>query len=362
MTGSTERLAVVYGSNPREMVPALMDRLGVVDRIPRHGLIGIKPNLVVSKPSLSGATTDPEVVESIVEVLRARGFEDIVILESAWIGDSTERAFDVCGYRELSARAGVPLVNLEADTSTAQRTGDLSIRVCDTAKRLAWLINVPVLKAHCQTRITCALKNLKGLIPGTEKRRFHALGLDRPIACLNRVIRPGVTIVDGIVGDLSFEEGGEPVRMNRLIGGFDPVLVDAYAATLLGYRPEEIGHVRLAAEMGVGSLDLASAAIEALNEPSCETQELSMKRPSDAHLRRIHQDRACSACVGGLLHALKRMGDASRLPQELHVGQGFKNKKMPGVGIGTCAKGFERAIPGCPPSALEIRRFLEGLG
>ncbi len=338
------------------MVPVLMDRLSVADRIPKNAPVGIKPNLVVSKPSASGATTDPDIVESIIGYLHARGFEDIVILESAWIGDSTEAAFEVCGYREVAKRTGVGLLNLERAAGVTRQAEGLSMTVCEPALDIGYLINVPVLKAHCQTRLTCALKNLKGLIPGREKRRFHELGLDRPIACLNRIIKTDLIIVDGIIGDLSFEEGGRPVRMNRLIGGFDPVLVDAYGATLLGYSPRDLGHVRVAAELGVGSLDLASAEIEELNPPD-DLTEFSEPPPLRT-LEGIEQDRACSACVGGLLHAIHRLGGVSRT---ISIGQGFKGQRRPGIGIGigTCTKGFEHHVPGCPPTALDIRRFLE---
>ena len=53
----------------------------------------------------------------------------------------------------------------------------MKLNVCERAANIDFLINVPVLKGHCQTKITCALKNMKGLIPNTEKRHFHAMGL-----------------------------------------------------------------------------------------------------------------------------------------------------------------------------------------
>lgn len=61
----------------------------------------------------------------------------------------------------------------------------MKLNVCERAANIDFLINVPVLKGHCQTKITCALKNMKGLIPNTEKRHFHAMGLHEPIAHLN---------------------------------------------------------------------------------------------------------------------------------------------------------------------------------
>jgi uncharacterized protein (DUF362 family) len=355
---------IAYGSDPKEMMPRLLDRLLFINEIPKDKPVGIKPNLVVSKPSSSGATTDPRIVECIILYLQSHGIRDIVILESAWIGDNTERAFEVCGYRELAQKYGVLIVNLEHDESCAHPFRELSIRVCRQASALGYLINVPKLKAHCQTKITCALKNLKGLIPHSEKRRFHDLGLDKPIAYLNGIIRPNVTIVDGIIGDLSYEEGGTPVEMNRLIAGRDPVLIDAYASTLLGYFPSEIGHICRAADVGIGSMDLSCAVIEELNRPDVTPLPAAPNRSVDRYLSYINQDKACSACVGSIIQALKRLDgpvNLSRWSRRLHVGQGFKGRIAEGIGIGSCASGFETNLAGCPPSGLEIKRFIEKL-
>lgn len=110
---------------------------------------------------------------------------------------------------------------------------------------------MPILKAHCRTKITCALKNLKGYIPDKEKRSFHAINLHKAIACLNKLIFTNLIIVDGIIGDLTHEGGGSPVRMNRIIAGKDPVFVDTYSALLLGYSPEDIECIRAAERLGV---------------------------------------------------------------------------------------------------------------
>ena len=108
---------------------------------------------------------------------------------------------------------------------------------------------------------------MKGCIPDTEKRRFHTLGLHRPIAYLNKVLRQDLIIVDGIYGDLDFEEGGNPVQMNRIIVGKDPVLVDSYVAQLLGYEIDDIPYIGMAEKLGVGSTDLNRAAVMELNQP-----------------------------------------------------------------------------------------------
>ena len=117
---------------------------------------------------------------------------------------------------------------------------------------LDFLINVPVMKGHCQTKITCALKNLKGLIPNCEKRHFHAMGLHEPIAHLAAEIVPDFTVVDSICGDWDFEDGGNPVELNRILAAADPVLCDAYVCHFMGYEVEEVPYIKMAEALGAG--------------------------------------------------------------------------------------------------------------
>lgn len=93
------------------------------------------------------------------------------------MGDYTREAFCVCGYEDLAKQYEVNLLDTQQDTFYEQDCGGLSLHICDCVRQFDFLINVPVLKGHCQTGITCALKNMKGLIPNAEKRRFHRLGL-----------------------------------------------------------------------------------------------------------------------------------------------------------------------------------------
>lgn len=339
----------------------------ILDQMPLPGLdarIGLKPNLVVAKPSSSGATTDPALVGTVIEYLRERGYRNISIMEGSWVGDSTRRAFKVCGYEELSRKYQVPLVDLKQDTAVRVNVEGMELEVCQRAIEADYLINFPVLKAHCQTKVTCALKNLKGCIPDREKRRFHSMGLHKPIAALNKALRSDLTIVDGIVGDLTFEEGGTPVFMGRIIIGTDPVAVDAYAADLLGYKLDDIPYIRLAESLGVGSADLNRLEVVEHNQAAkCKLGEVTARRIVEKYARVVEEREACSACYGSLMHALARYEEHyGRLPRNLKIaiGQGFQGQSTQGysIGIGKCTAGIGRNVAGCPPSAAKI---LEGL-
>ena len=186
MAASSPDLVVIYGDRPEAMVAGLLDRLGAEADLPAGGTVGVKPNLILPRPASDGATTDPRVVDGLLTWLGDRFSGERVILESSWVGARTEEAFDVCGYRALAERHGVELVDLKADATRTVEVAGQPIRVCRRALEVDYLIDVPVLKAHCQTRMTCALKNLKGCIPDREKRRFHRDGLHRSIARLGQ--------------------------------------------------------------------------------------------------------------------------------------------------------------------------------
>jgi uncharacterized protein (DUF362 family) len=357
------RLTVIYGRQARDMARALLENRGGRGRQARLPSAGakvlLKPNLVTDHPASSGATTTPELVAGVIEFLQDRGVSEITVAEGSWTGCPTERAFRACGYVELARRYGVKLVDLKKGPWRVVAAQDMELKVCRLALETDFFLNLPVLKGHCQTGMTCALKNLKGCIPDEEKRRFHALGLHRPIALLASVLPTHLTLVDALCGDLTFEEGGTPVRLDRLLLGSDPVLVDSYGASLMGFAPAQIEHLRLAAALGVGSMDLAAAELRQIGKPPADP---AAAPSSLARLAaRVEARDACSACYGGLLHALRRLeqgGGLERTPRPLHVGQGFKGVAGAGFGIGSCARGFRRHLGGCPPPAAAILDFL----
>ena len=234
----------------------------------------------------------------------------------------------------------------------------MQLRICDAAMDGAFLINMPVLKGHCQTHVTCALKNAKSVIPNAEKRRFHTLGLHKPIAHLNTVVRWGFILVDNICGDLDFEEGGNPVTMNRILGCLDPVLCDSFVCQTMGYEIREVPYIGLAERLGVGSSDLSKAKIIALNDGVAAGQKSTRRIAAlEAYAA---PDAACSACYGSLIYALNGLESESgrlNLPDKICIGQGYRGKTGM-LGVGNCTCEFTHSVGGCPPTAGAICEFL----
>jgi uncharacterized protein (DUF362 family) len=346
---------VNYGTDLARMAGELLEGAHVADRLDAGMRAAIKPNLVVARPAAGGATTHPEIIEGIICYLRDHGIREIFIIEGSWVGDDTKRAFQTCGYAALADRYGVRLVDTKSSPSVRLEAHGMQLAVCRVALETDFLINVPVLKGHCQTQLTCCLKNLKGIIPDAEKRKYHTMGLHKPIAALNTLVHPALHVVDGICGDPTFEEGGNPVECGRMMLGFDPVALDSYGAALLGLDPGGIGYLKLARDHGVGVFADESTEIIELNaahRPKTDIPRGSLVRRLAGSIR---EDSACSACYAALVCALNQTAWQGA---PIHIGQGWRGKAVDGVGVGNCAAGCTRHAPGCPPTALGIVDFL----
>ena len=351
----------IYGSDAHKMTVALMEAANVADMIPKGGSVALKPNLVVAGRPEDGATTHAGVLSGCMEYLQKHGFTNISVIEGSWVGDDTGRAFRMAGYDKVCKEYGVPYYDLKRDKTRTVKTAMRSMEICCRALDTDFLINLPVLKGHCQTVMTCALKNCKGCLPDKEKRRFHSEGLHKPIAALGAYLKPQLTIVDSICGDLNFEEGGNPVRRGQVLGFRDPVLCDAWACREMGYDLDEVPYVGLAAALGVGSADLEAARVTEVNRPEAVARPPKPARRVAALSRCVREQEACSACYASLICALERLdGEGVPTPREVCIGQGFRGKAGD-VGVGACTAGFAHSVGGCPPRAADVLAFLRGL-
>ena len=344
----------VYGTDAHEMTVKLLEASASISLVPSGSSVALKPNLVVSGSPENGATTHAGVLSGCIEYFRENGVKDISIIEGSWVAADTMRAMKAAGYDEVCKRYNVQFHDLKRDKTRKVDSPIGSLEICSRALDSGFLVNLPVLKGHCQTVMTCALKNLKGCLPDREKSRFHSLGLTRPIAALGAVLRPGLIIVDSICGDLNFEEGGSPVHTNRMFLGTDPVMIDSYGAGLMGLELSRVPYIQLAENWGAGSTKFSQEEIIDINSPD-EAGKYPKPSSKVANLtRNVHEDSACSACYAALVRALYT--EKKGRSQEIYIGQGWQGKKIPddALGIGRCCSGALRNVKGCPPSARAI--------
>lgn len=359
-------VALIYGNQVQTMVQHLIAKTGTLDSLRPDDTVMIKPNLVVSRSDWIGVDTDPRVVEALVRELKDRGVNRIIVGDGSGMGYSATKAFEICGYTDLAERYGLRLVDLERDHFVKQPVAIegpfKNLEIARMVFECDFLVNVPVMKAHMETLITCSLKNLKGVMPRAMKSAFHGVDLHRAIAQLNSVVSPHLILVDGLQGDLSSETGHTPVAMERILLGNNPVEVDSVVADTLGYAPRAIRHISHSADAGLGTCDLDQISIRPLNRPSKDERF----RPPPHYSRRfpchISAEGACCTCMGNFIFALQRLHEQGLLSKRLYFLIGQRRRISSGTGamtiaVGQCAAKQNTAdisIDKCPPTASTI--------
>lgn len=369
------KVSVQRGKTVEEMLHSCLEDLGgIKNLVPSGKKILVKPNLVVEKPHSSGAITNPRLIDALLEELQKVSPMEVIIGEGAATHDSTTKAFKVSGIDKIAAKHGARLVDLQRDTYeqvSIPRGRDLDwVMVARTVLQADFIINLPVLKIHCQTKVTNALKNLKGCISDKEKKRFHARDLEQCIADLNTVIPVDLVIVDATLCAFSWEGGGEPVQLDTIIAGTNQVALDLVSVPLLGYHPREIRHLELAIKHGLGPAEREKINIlheELLEKARVPEGMIRAPRYNVPGLQVINEG-ACTSCMGGILAAQRRLKrEGVNVPVKVYMGQKLEPDNVDEsinnvVGIGKCGLkivGKENTVQGCPPEGWQIYEALK---
>jgi len=381
--GKKERYMPVVSivrSKGRSVEDAVRDAVklagGLPERIKPGANVLIKPNVVQPIESGSGIITDSRVTEAVAKLVLEQNPDRIIVGEGASVGydvpdfRNTMEAFKLSGTAEVAERLGVELVDLNRDTTVEVEAAGAFVmrkfRVAKTAMDADVIVSVPVLKTHIRTGVTASLKNMKGVLPGLEKRRTHRSGLDRAIVDLNRVVRPDFAVVDAIncmEGTWTVPE--DRVELNLVIAGADPVAVDSVCAKVIGLDPDRIMHIKLAEEEGLGvanleRIEVVGEKIEGVAKRFRSYREAFTERFKGV---RIVEKDACTGCMGEAVSTLIYLRSAgfNKEMEELTLVLGSPetvprlNAKP--VIVGQCAskhKGLGVYVPGCPPHGFDI--------
>jgi len=261
------RVAIVKGTDPIQTTIKALETVGsdVGGVLSRKKPILIKPNYIDSEHPSTGITTDSRVIEGIVKFLRARKIEEIIIGEGSGFAD-TLQAFKVAGVDAVAERWGLKLVDLNKDefigVSPPNPLSLKKVRVAKTALE-STIISVPKLKLHRMATVTLSLKNMMGVL--ASKGSLHMGSLSENIVDLASVVKPSISVVDGIIAGEGHETSGNPIEMNLVIAGTDPVAVDAVGAAVMGISLNDVKHLLLAEKKGLGTCNLEEITV--LGEP-----------------------------------------------------------------------------------------------
>jgi len=217
--------------------------------------VAIKVNLCYYWDAFTGQTTDPLLVAAIIDYFRERCGSniDIKVAESDATAMRTKYAFVMLGYDKLAKEKKIELFNLSTDVSDEKEVQvnrrTIRLKVPMSLLRSDLFINIPKLKTHSLTYITCALKNIFGCMASQRKILYHPF-LNETIVGVNKILRPHLTIVDGLVA-----LGRFPVKLELIMASVDPFSIDWIASQILGYNPSKIEFLKVASKEKLGDSD-----------------------------------------------------------------------------------------------------------
>lgn len=234
---------------------ALLSASGIDQRLPSQGLVLVKPNFVTDKADYiaRGANTSQQLLAGVLGILRDHRCR--VVIGESQTGTSVKgrrltNTWQAMGLPDLAQRFGAELVNLTQTPVVFTRfsgrglPGLLLPRIVHDADLL---VNLPKIKTHKYAALTCAMKNLFGLVPNPRRIVYHRWLAEILVDLCCLVEDRSLVIVDGLVG----MEGngplyGDPVSLNLLLAGDSNLAVDRVVAHLIGLDPWRIPYLEQA--------------------------------------------------------------------------------------------------------------------
>jgi uncharacterized protein (DUF362 family) len=252
--------------SPVMLLPAATYDANLVDGIERGArALGVsftgkrvllKPNMVEYE-SHTAINTNPRVVGAAAEAMLRGGAREVVVGEGPGHRRDTEYLVTATGLRDYVRDLRLRFVDLNHDDVQRVRLRSRFMGVDEISLPVELLaadlvVSMPKLKTHHWAGMTCSMKNLFGVVPGAvygwPKNFLHFHGIPNAIVDLAATVRPGLSIVDGVVG----MEGDGPIMGRPRPAGFiamgtDPVAVDATCARSIGLDPMRIDYIKNAA-------------------------------------------------------------------------------------------------------------------
>jgi uncharacterized protein (DUF362 family) len=219
---------------------------------------GISQFVSWARPPHLAATTNPEVLQGVIELCQEAGAAKVRIADNTI--DDAAFCFRVTGAGDVAKKTGAELIY-----PTSSLMKDMNLR----GHRLdVWpvfvplveadkVINLPVAKHHVLSSLTLGMKSWIGAVGG--RRGYLHSDIHQNIVDLAQFFKPTITLIDAtriMVRNGPFGGSTSDVaEKNTLILSDDPVAADAKASLLFGKRPQDIGFIRMAQKRGLGTYD-----------------------------------------------------------------------------------------------------------
>ena len=236
---------------------------GISKFISKGDVVVVKPNISWARRPEMAASTNPTVMEAVVELCQEAGARKVRIADNT-IHD-VRRCFALTGAGMVAKNTGADLIYPRSSLMRRMKLQGNRLEVWPVFVPLVEadkVINLPVAKHHSLSTLTLGMKNWIGAVGG-RRNKLHQ-DIHMTIVDLAQFFKPTLTLIDGIrIMTRNGPSGGstsDVVQKNTLILSDDQVAADARAARLFGRNPEQIGFIKLGQKWGLGTYDFQKLA------------------------------------------------------------------------------------------------------
>ena len=213
----------------------------------RHVLV--KPNLLTDRTPEQAVTTHPELLRLVIRHLKSAGAR-------VSVGDSPASAANIravlatTGVGAVCEDEGVPFVSFEREGVRAYAVDGFEFALAGPVAKADLVVSLPKVKSHSLTKLTAAVKNLYGAVPGYSKTTLHRLhprpdDFGRLLQAIWRVLPPTVSIADAVVGmEGQGPANGRPVPLGFLAASADPFALDVALCGILHINPTSVPYLK----------------------------------------------------------------------------------------------------------------------
>jgi uncharacterized protein (DUF362 family)/ferredoxin len=245
-----------------------LDLIGAAS-IMREGMtILLKANLLSANPPERAVCTHPAIVTAVIHWLKQFSPARIVLSDSTAsisVG-STEKVLKVSGLKETCEREGAEAIPIEKMERTIYTVPDpLVLKSFPSATLIGeadLIINLPKIKTHNLTILTCCIKNMFGTIILGQKPKTHVQfplvrDFEKALVDIYSVSKPQLTVVDGYLCQEGYgPSAGDIVKLDLVLAGFDGVALDTVVANITGVPVNRLYYLEYAEQKGLGTAKL----------------------------------------------------------------------------------------------------------
>jgi len=273
--GEFPDLVLSYGSDPAAMTRAAVGGIGGMKSFVKPGSkVVIKPNMSFDSGPESACNTNPLVVREVALMCAEAGASRISILDNCLRSPKDclkqsqipEKCKDVPNTSVNYVKADRLFREVKVTNGRQLKTMDVVSEVLDSDV----LIAVPVGKSHSSSGVSLSMKGMMGLI--RDRMSFHGrYDLHESIVDMVTVLKPHLVVIDGtrILSTGGPGGPGKVIPLNVIIASRDMVAADAQMVALgtwygRKFKPDQVRHIRIAAERGLGRIDLEKLNVKTL--------------------------------------------------------------------------------------------------